>query len=156
MDTLRKDYPEILKKSPDFSIYHKDINVVDPSGVQLTGLSNYRYSFSFYQTIVKVLYSPRSGLQFRMVYDFARSSIRVSWNVVLFPKVPMARPLYVDGVSSYKLDSKSGKITEHRIENLIVNGTPQAPPYGIFQMMREEMLSNRPVGVPVGAGVGAV
>ena len=45
IDTLRSDYPDILTKSPDFSIYHDDIEVVDPSGVTLHGLRDYKFSF---------------------------------------------------------------------------------------------------------------
>lgn len=72
----------------DFSIFHDEIYVVDPSGVQLTGLKNYKNSFSFLQTLVRFCYNTsESGVQSRMVYDFARQSIRISWNAVLVPKV---------------------------------------------------------------------
>lgn len=91
-----------------------------------------------------------------MVYDFARSSIRISWNAVLYPKVPMARPLHIDGISMYKLDSTSGKITEHHIENLLINNTPVAPPYGIFSLIREELAGGRSHGVPVGIGAAMI
>lgn len=88
MDTLRKDYPKMLTREPDFDIFSKDISVMDPSGVQISGLSNYKSSFRFLQTMVKWFYnSDKSMVQHRMVYDWARSSIRISWNAVLVPKV---------------------------------------------------------------------
>lgn len=87
-----------------------------------------------------------------MVYDFCRSSIRISWNVVLVPKVPLGRPLYVDGISLYQLDAASGKIKQHKIEKLIINNTPVAPPYGILSLLQQDALSMRPQGVPVGVG----
>lgn len=157
MDTLRKDYPTILTKMPDFDIYNEEINVVDPSGVQLTGLNSYKNSFSFLQTLVRFFYNTSaSGVQSRMVYDFARQSIRISWNAVLVPKMVGNRrnALYVDGISIYKMDSKSGKIIEHRVENMLINDIPITPPYGIFSALKDELMN--PVRVPVGVGVGAM
>jgi hypothetical protein len=141
MDTLRKDYPYILHRAPDYSIYHDEIAVRDPSGLQLVGLSTYKKSIQFVQTLISFLYSrERNGLQFRIVYDFCRSEIRVSWHLELHNKLfPSQRPLHVDGISSYKMDVASGKVIEHKIENLLINNTPVQPPYGIFGMMREEM-----------------
>jgi len=124
---------------------------VDPSGVQLTGLDKYKSAFAFFQTFVGFWFARSSGLQYRMVYDFCRSSIRISWNAVLIPKVnPLGRPLYVDGISYYQLDRSTGKIVEHRIEKLMINNTPVAPPYGIFQLLQQDALRMR--GVPVGVG----
>ena len=127
--------------------------MVDPSGVQLTGLDKYQQAIAFFQTFTKFWFSTsRSRVQYRMVYDFCRSSIRISWNVVLEPKF-LGRPLYVDGISYYQLDSSSGKITEHRIEKLIINNTPVAPPYGVLSLLQQDALTGVPRGVqvPVGA-----
>jgi hypothetical protein len=89
-----------------------------------------------------------------MVYDFCRSSIRISWHLVLVPKL-MGNPIYVDGISYYQLDASSGKITEHKVENLMINNTPVAPPYGIFSLLQQDSFSTlQPQGgVPVGAGM---
>ena len=93
-----------------------------------------------------------------MVYDFARSSIRISWHAVLVPKVSLlggGKPLYVDGISYYQLDRTSGLIHEHRIENLTINNMPVEPPYGIWSLLQQDALrglgQQRGVGVPVGA-----
>lgn len=153
MDTLRKDMPYILKRSPDYSIYHDNIVVIDPSGVQLTGLDSYTSSIKFLQTFCKFWFQERSGLQFRMVYDFARSSIRISWHAVLVPKVPLGRPLHIDGISMYKLDPSSGKIVEHKFESLMINDNKVMPPYGVFSLMQQELVSfggHPGVGIPAG------
>ena len=137
----------------DFNIYHDDIVVIDPSGVQLSGLDSYKSSVKFLQTFCKFWFQERSGLQFRMVYDFARSSIRISWHAVLVPKVPLGRPIHIDGISMYKLDSVSGKVVEHKIENLMINDSKVIPPYGIVSLMQQELLGfgGQPgVGVPAG------
>jgi len=125
----------------DYSIYHNEIAVTDPSGVQLSGLKKYKNAIQFVQTLISFLYNKeRSGLQFRICYDFCRSSIRVSWHLELHAKlIPSSRPMFVDGISVYKMDVESGKIVEHKVENLLINNSPVAPPYGIFGMMREEM-----------------
>ena len=157
MDTLRKDYPHLLYRAPDFSIYHNEINVVDPSGVQLTGLNSYKQSFRFVQSVVGLLYDKdKSFISHRMIYDWARGSIRISWNAVIVPKVVGNRrnALYLDGVSMYKLDPESGKIIEHKIENLIQNNTPLSPPYPT-QMLLASALLGTDRRVPAGVGAGA-
>ena len=157
MDTLRKDYPHLLYRAPEFSIYHDDIKVVDPSGVQLTGLNSYKQSFRFAQSIVGLFYDKdKSSIKHRMVYDWARGSIRMSWNAVIVPKVVGNRrnALYLDGVSLYKLDTESGKIIEHKIENAILNNTPLSPPYPT-QMLLASALLGTDRRVPAGVGAGA-
>mmetsp|Transcript_16558 Transcript_16558/g.23527 ORF Transcript_16558/g.23527 Transcript_16558/m.23527 type:complete len:257 (+) Transcript_16558:176-946(+) len=159
MDQLRKDYPHMLYQTPEFSIYHEDISVVDPSGVQLSGIGNYKTSFSFLQTLVRFFYNTNeSGVQHRMVYDFARQSIRISWNAVLVPKVVGNRrnALYVDGISIYKMDTESGKIVEHKVENMLINNIPVTPPYGVLTALRDELLHPAHHRIPVGAGYGAI
>lgn len=155
MDTLRKDMPEILHQRPDYSIYSQDIRLVDPSGVQLTGIDSYKSAVAFFQTFIGFWFSTKSGLQYRMVYDFARASIRISWNAVLIPKVPLGRPLYVDGVSYYQLDRSTGTIDEHRIERLVINNSAVAPPYGVLSLLQQDVLRMRGTSrVPVGIGTG--
>jgi len=139
----------------DFDIYHDEISVVDPSGVQLYGLKNYKSCFSFLQTLVRFLYNlSESSVQSRMVYDFARQSIRISWNAVLVPKMVGNRrnALYIDGISIYKMDSKSGKIVEHRVEKMIINDTPITPPYGVLSALRDELMNPGHSRIPVGVG----
>jgi len=155
MDVLRKDYPHMLDVTPDFSIYSDDISVLDPSGVQLTGLGNYKTSFSFLQTMIGFFYNmEQSSVQNRMMYDFARQTIRISWNVVLVPKVVGNRrnALYVDGLSIYKMDTKTGKIGEHRVENMMINDIPVTPPYGVLTALKNEILYPSGQRVPVGVG----
>lgn len=142
----------------DYSIYHEDIAVVDPSGVQSTGIDTYKSSIKFMQQFINFWFqqdkqhTTASGLQYRLVYDFARSSIKVSWHVTLIPKMPLGKPLHIDGISMYKLDSDLGKINEHRFESMSINNTPIVPPYGVFSLLQQEWgLTGTPgVGVPAG------
>ena len=157
MDTLRRDYPDMLRREPNFEIYSKEISVVDPSGVQIKGLNTYKSSFKFLQTFIKLLYQvDRSTIQHRMVYDWARSSIRISWNAELISKVSIGggkqNALYIDGISVYKIGA-CGKIVEHKVDKLMINNTPLKPPYGVFEALRSGVqLGGSPATVPVGVG----
>jgi len=119
----------------------------------------------------------RSVIQSRMIYDATRSQIRVSYNARLVPKLGMVaslglgfvgsvhRTVHVDGISVYSMDLSStytedehgniikndgaGKIIEHRIEKLLVNGAPLSPPY--FNSFGFEMVTS-PSGQLAGAG----
>merc|ERR1712183_938434 len=116
--------------------------------------SNYKNSFNFLQTMVRFFYRiDESEVQSRMIYDFTRQSIRISWNACLVPKV-VGNPLYVDGISIYKLNAGSGKIIEHRVENMIINNTPVQPPYSILRALRDELLTPAAERIPVGVGAG--
>lgn len=142
LDTLRSDYPKMLTKQPEFFIFDKDLEVIDPSGVKIHGLNNYKRSFQLMQAIVQLFYcKERSGLTCRMCYDKARQNIRVSWNAEVVPKAifgGVRTTLHVDGISVYEISRKSGMITQHRIESLVINDTPVTPSEGIFAMLRNE------------------
>jgi len=159
IDTLRTNYPHMLDTTPDFSIYNDDIYVIDPSGVQLSGLGNYKNSFKFLQSIIRLFYNmEQSNVQNRIMYDFPRQSIRISWNVVLVPKI-VGNPrnaLYVDGISIYKMDRKTGKIEEHRVENMLINDIPVTPPNGILTALQNEILHPSGQRIPVGVGIGSM
>jgi len=157
LDTLRKDYPEMLTKDPDFSIYHTQIEAVDPKGITLHSLKSYKTSFQFLHTLIKFFYCPdESGLTFRLVYDCARKSIRVSWNAILVPRSiygGIRNQLHVDGISVYEFDRESGLINQHRVEHLLINDAPVEAPQGIFRAIAGEAMVglNGPdaEGVPV-------
>lgn len=123
------------------------------------------------RTMLSFLYDvDRSVIQSRMVYDSTRTQIRVSYNAMLVPKhiggLPPGRTVHVDGISVYSVDLSptmredergvltknegAGKIVEHRIEKLLVNGAALSPPYfGAFGL---EMMSGQHAGALVGAG----
>lgn len=152
IDTLRKDYPDMLTRSPDFTIYDKDIEIIDPSGVTLHSLQSYKTSFRFLHMVIKLFYcTDQSGLKFRLIYDCARKNVRVSWNAFLVPRAIYGgtrNKLHVDGISVYELDRSSGLISQHRVERLLVNDMPVSAPQGIFHAIAMEANAN-PDGIPV-------
>jgi hypothetical protein len=154
----------------DFSIYDDTITVIDPSGVQLTGLEKYKSSIQFLQTFIKFWFHENyTTIQYRMVYDFCRSSIRISWHVSLLSKFQFVtsplgggirRPLHIDGISYYQMNVDTGKIMEHKIETLIVNNTPITPPYGMLSILQQDISNGGNNGIrqpplPVPQGIGA-
>jgi len=155
MDTLKKDYPDLLIKPPSYEIYDPNIEVVDPSGVTIHSINSYKTSFQLIHTIVKIFYCPeKSLLTFRLAYDVARKNIRVSWNAILVPRFDggngRRNQLHVDGISVYELDRETGMINQHRVERLLVNDAPVQAPQGIFSLIREEARSGpEGNGVPV-------
>ena len=94
VDTLKKDYPDLLTKNPAWHIYDPDLEVIDPTGVSLHGVENYKMAFGFIHMIVKWFYCPeKSLLTFRQGYDFARKCIRYvsssNWAVNVFIALPL-------------------------------------------------------------------
>ena len=78
VDTLKKDYPDLLYHHPSWNLYHDDLEVIDPSGVSLHGLENYKMAFGFIHAVVKVFYCEEksSVTSVRVAYDCARKCIR--------------------------------------------------------------------------------
>jgi len=147
LDTLKSDYPKIFQSCPDFSIYHSSLEVKDPSGVTLHGINNYKNFFRVLRAIVSFIYcADKSSITFRLVYDWARGNIRVSWHAMLIPKSiygGVRNPLYVDGVSIYETD-RMGIIVQHRVEQLMLNGSPAAFQDGLWNAV-----TNEAQGIPV-------
>jgi hypothetical protein len=142
VDILKHDYPDILTEPPDYSIYDPNLEIIDPAGVKLHGLKNYRNAFRLVHTIVNLFYCPeRSLLTYRLVYDWARNCIRVSWNAEVVPKKIFGgtkTTLHVDGISVYVMSSKSGKIVQHRVEHLMINDNLIAPERGIIHALQKQ------------------
>jgi len=152
LDTLRQDYPKILINNPDFSIYHEKLETIDPSGVKLHGLKNYKQAWNFVHAIINVFYCPeRSGLTFKMVYDMARNNIRVSWNAEIVPKAIFGgtkTTLHVDGISVYEISQLEGKITQHRVERLVINDTPVQAEKGLWYALMHDVIDPEVVPIP--------
>lgn len=139
--------------SVDFSIYDPDLEVIDPSGVHLHGVNNYKSAFRLLHALVGLFYCPeRSGLTFRMCFDKARQNIRIHWNAQVIPKAIFGgykTTLYADGISVYEISRNSGNITQHRIERLVINDNAIAPENGVFAAMRRVAAKSEVDGIPI-------
>lgn len=142
LDTLRNDYPKILINDPDYSIYDPKLEVVDPSGVRVHGLRSYKNAFRVMHALVRILYCPeKSGISMRLCYDQARCVIRIHWNAYVVPREIFGGSRttnYVDGISVYEFDRLSGNITEHRIEQILINDAPVMPKEGVIAALQQQ------------------
>jgi hypothetical protein len=129
------------------------LELIDPSGVHLAGVKNYKAAFSLLHAVVGIFYCPdRSLLKHRMCFDKARQNIRIHWNAEVIPKQIFGgqkSTLYVDGISVYEISRVSGNITQHRIERLVINDTPIVPEKGIFAALRGYAKKSNVDGIPV-------
>lgn len=152
MDTLRDDYPVFLEKDLDYSIYHSDLELIDPSGVHLHGVKNYENAIRLVHTMVGIFYCPdASDVKYRMCFDKARQNIRIHWNARVVPKAIFGgykTTLHVDGISIYELDRMSGTITQHRLERLVMNDDHVTPENGVFAALRMQAIQSQVEGVP--------
>ena len=119
----------------DYSIYHDQLVVVDPSGVTLHGLDSYKNAFRVVHLLVDVFFD-HDMLTFRMCYDTARHVIRVSWNAELCPRF-FGKPQHIDGISVYEIHPQTGMIVAHKVEHLLFNNVPVRD--GIQQAMTMEI-----------------
>ena len=128
IDMLRNDYPKVFTEKPDFSIFRKDIELHDPSGKRLTGLSQYEKVFDMLRFLRRTTMQD-AQVTYRLVV--ADERIRVRWTAKLWMRDPALgitttpngdrAVVHLDGVSNYDLDSE-GKIRKHTIENIILRG----------------------------------
>ena len=86
VDTLKSDYPNLLTTNPSWKIYHSDLEVIDPTGVSLHGLENYKMAFSFIHGVVKWFYCEKKSAltSVRVAYDWARKCIRYVYTIACF------------------------------------------------------------------------
>lgn len=127
--------------------------MIDPSGVTLHGVKNYKAAFSVLHALFGLVYCPElSGLTFRMCFDKARQNIRIHWNAQVIPKAIFGgykTTLHVDGISVYEISRNTGNITQHRIERLVINDNAIAPEKGVFAAMRGAAVKSQVEGVPM-------
>jgi hypothetical protein len=153
-DTLRTDYPKILSHCPRLDIFDDDIELVDPSGVKLHGMQNYKRTFGILRAVIKFFYNEhQSEVSSRMMFDYATKAIRVTWHATLVPKVIYggpARTVYLDGISVYEMNRKTCLIHQHRLERACMNNQPLRYPQGIWSALNTEVVERH--GIPVGSG----
>lgn len=137
----------------DYSIYDDNLQLIDPSGVQLHGVKNYKAAFNLIHVLVGIFYCPeQSDMTFRMCFDKARQNIRIHWNAQVIPKALLGgykSTLHVDGISVYELSRQSGNITQHRIERLIINDMSIEPENGVFAALRGHAVKKKVDSIPI-------
>ncbi|XP_073038700.1 uncharacterized protein [Primulina eburnea] len=131
--TLREEFPELFHKELSFDIYRDDIVFKDPYNT-FGGIENYKsifWSLRFYGGILfKTLW-----VDIVSVWQPSENMIMVRWIVHGIPRIPWESRSRFDGTSEYKLD-KNGKIYEHRVHNIALNGPHKFQVLGVEQMIQ--------------------
>ncbi|KAH7441264.1 hypothetical protein KP509_03G031300 [Ceratopteris richardii] len=130
--TLREELPYMFYKDLSYDIYREDIVFRDPANV-VAGINNYKL-------IYKALRF-HGGLFFKALWvDVLRiwqpsdNVIMVRWQVRGIPRVPWEAQGVFDGTSEYMLD-KSGKIYEHKVDNVALHAKPKFKVLSIDELL---------------------
>eukprot|EP00631_Chrysoreinhardia_giraudii_P007460 CAMPEP_0197427436 /NCGR_PEP_ID=MMETSP1170-20131217/38280_1 /TAXON_ID=54406 /ORGANISM="Sarcinochrysis sp, Strain CCMP770" /LENGTH=209 /DNA_ID=CAMNT_0042955127 /DNA_START=1 /DNA_END=630 /DNA_ORIENTATION=+ len=118
IDTLRSDVPKIMERELDWSVYTRNVELVDPSGVAIRGIDAYRRVHASLR-LVKQVALDDCEIHSQLRYDWVRRAIIVRWQSHLLVK-GAAEPVCVDAVSTFELDD-DGLIARHRIDRVIFN-----------------------------------
>lgn len=117
-DALRRDIPEFMNRELDWDVYAPDVQLVDPSGVEIEGLDKYQRIHSSLR-LVRQLALNDWTIRFQIRYDWCQRSVVVQWYSRWYLKTSSA-PLHVDAVSYFDLND-DGLISRHRIDRAIIN-----------------------------------
>jgi Uncharacterized conserved protein (DUF2358) len=97
LDTLRKEYPQILTQSPDFSLYDEDVEFcMDLAASPLSayksrihGLPRYKVMWDLLHGFLRLFYHTEQSYMssVKLCHDRVRGNVvRVQWHAVLFPR----------------------------------------------------------------------
>ena len=119
IDTLRRDYPKLFVEKPDLSIFTPTVELFDPSGKRLQGVSQYERIFDMLRFLRRTTMQ-EAELTYRIVVH--DGTIRVRWCAKMHvrdPALGFTSLNVIDGVSVYELNS-AGKIRKHKIETIVM------------------------------------
>ncbi|KAK4418582.1 hypothetical protein Salat_2271000 [Sesamum alatum] len=129
--TLREEFPELFYRELSFDIYRDDIVFKDPLNT-FSGIENYKSIFWALRFHGRIFFRAL-WVDIVSVWQPVENMIIVRWTVHGIPRIPWESRSRFDGTSEYKLD-KGGKIYEHKVHNIALNG-PQK-----FQVLAVEQL----------------
>ncbi|KAL8541119.1 hypothetical protein ACS0TY_002408 [Phlomoides rotata] len=126
--TLRKEFPELFYRELIFDIYRDDIVFKDPVNA-FSGIENYKSIFWALRFNGRVFFRAL-WVDITSMWQPMENTIRVRWTVHGIPRIPWERRSRFDGTSEYKLD-KDGKIYEHKVHNIALNGPQTFPGFAV-------------------------
>ena len=80
IDTLNSDYPLLFYKPLDYSIYIKDIEVTDPTGIAFQGIGIYKNLFTALRFFAKTIFKSQN-LTYKLNYDYMEQVVRIVWHL---------------------------------------------------------------------------
>ncbi|XP_061336734.1 uncharacterized protein LOC133283838 [Gastrolobium bilobum] len=130
--TLREDLPLIFSKDLNYEIYRDDITFMDPLNT-FTGIEKYKLIFWALRFHGKILFREIEFDVYR-VWQPSENVILIRWNLRGVPRVPWETKGEFQGTSRYKLD-RSGKIYEHKVDNLAFNFPQNIKPVSVLDLV---------------------
>ena len=106
-------------------VFRDDITFLDPLNT-FTGIENYKLIFWALRFHGKILFREIS-LEVYRIWQPSENVILIRWNLRGVPRVPRETKGQFQGTSKYKLD-RTGKIYEHKVDNLAFNFPRQLKP----------------------------
>merc|ERR1719491_338664 len=147
IDTLRRDYPKLFVEKPDLSIFTPTVELCDPSGKRLQGVSQYERVFDMLRFLRRTTMQD-AELTYRIVcHD---DTIRVRWCAkmqVRDPVLGLTQLNVIDGVSVYELDSV-GKIRKHKIETIVMATPDMMQPINLGLLWPTTRLATPEMAIP--------
>mmetsp|Transcript_8353 Transcript_8353/g.27361 ORF Transcript_8353/g.27361 Transcript_8353/m.27361 type:complete len:286 (-) Transcript_8353:806-1663(-) len=136
IDTLNGDLPYLFDREFQDHIFTRDIELRDPSGVQLQGKQAYRQVFAMIRGLKRLTASDVEST-YRLRYNDLHRRIEVRWHSKWSSS---AVSFYVDCISHYYVRD-DGLINKHVVDNIDVNSRPLDPPYNSWLALRIHMLN---------------
>ncbi|XP_051132583.1 uncharacterized protein LOC127252451 [Andrographis paniculata] len=130
---LREEFPELFYRELSFDIYRDDIVFKDPVNA-IAGIENYKSIFWALRFHGKIFFRAL-WVDIISVWQPAENMILVRWVVHGIPRVPWESRSRFDGTSEYKLD-KVGKIYEHKVHNIAMNGPQKFQVLAVDQLLQ--------------------
>ncbi|GBF88470.1 hypothetical protein Rsub_01183 [Raphidocelis subcapitata] len=160
---LREDLPEMFERDLRWHIYREDVTLTlgSLSGVRLTGLTKYKWLHRSARALAWVLYSDVRLATLRIwESQTERRQLRVRWCVLARPRLALGsgdEPARFEAISTYKFDSRTGRICEHSVDQIIPPESPVARWLEAFvnwQGVGVGAPAQQPGGIPVPGGGG--
>ncbi|KAJ8599735.1 hypothetical protein CTAYLR_003407 [Chrysophaeum taylorii] len=119
LDAIRSDFPEFMDRELDWDVYARDVQLVDPSGVQVVGLDKFKQILSTIRLMRRMAMDDVS-LRFRLRYDWTRRTVVVNWYSTWYWKGTTSHPLRLDAVTYFDLDDDA-RVQRIQVDRFALN-----------------------------------
>ncbi|KAH7439561.1 hypothetical protein KP509_04G066900 [Ceratopteris richardii] len=130
--TLREELPYMFYKDLSYDIYREDIVFHDPANV-VAGINNYKLIYKALRFHGELFFKAL-WVDVLRIWQPSDNVIMVRWQVRGIPRVPWEAQGVFDGTSEYMLD-KSGKIYEHKVDNVALHAKPKFKVLSIDELL---------------------
>jgi len=120
IDTLKADFHSFWEQPLSWDIYTSDVEIIDPSGFQLRGVTSYKAALAAIRTFRNLACDDVDLTRLVFAYDSPRKVIEAKFHTKWHLK-GFQEPTYISGVSHFFLDD-DGLVEKHLITRFLVDG----------------------------------